>query len=164
MTARGGFTLVELNTAMVAGGILVLAFSSILVLSRNESSSAMQRVQMQQDVMLLDRYIHNQLTSCIGDSSLIYADSTAEQSRTPSGVGTILHTKDTKGNSYRIAASNQNLNWEVNGTIHHPVDARVAGLNFRENTSKYGKEITFGIQLLSQKDTLAYEWVIVFRN
>lgn len=164
LRSQEGFTLVELSTGMVAGTILVLAFTSILVFSRNQSTAATQRVNALQDVWVLDEYIHKQLIKTMSDSVLIYADSTAEQSDSPSNSGSILRTADIDGNSYRIATSNQSLTWEINGTSYNPVDAKIPSLSFQESSSSSGKKVNMGITFLSGEDTLAYEWIITFRN
>lgn len=159
-----GFTLVELSTGMVAGTILILTFASVLVLSRQETSAATRRVNALHDVWVVDEFMHNQLSKTMSDSVKIYADSTAEQSGSPASTGSILRAADGDGNSYRIAISNQTLNWTTNGLIHNPVDADVTTLSFSEDNSSSGKRITMGITLLSGGNTLDYEWIIAFRN
>lgn len=159
-----GFTLVEMTTGMVAGTILVLAFSSVLVVSRRQSSAATDRVNAFQDVWVADQFIHKQLSKAVSDSTKIYADTTAEQSSTPSTSGTILRATDSDGISYRIAVANQTLDWQVDGQSFNPVDTKVPQLTFQETSSTGGKKIDIGMTFLSGEDTLAYEWTITCRN
>lgn len=159
-----GFTLVELSTSMTAGIILLLAFTSVLVFSREEASATAERVSTLRDGWMLDRYLRNTLAETVGDSVLIYADLLAEASDTPSSSGTILKTVDPAGNTYRIAASNQNLVWQENGVTQYPVDAQVLNLAFQRTDSPYGRRLNLDISFLSAQDTVTYGWIITFRN
>ena len=166
MTVRNkkGFTLVELSTALAAGTILLLAFSSMLVFTSKESSAASRRAELLQDVLVLDGLVHKQLSKTIGDSLLIYADTTAEQNQTASNSGSILHAKDGDGNAYRVATSNQRLTWRINGVSQQVGDSEVTNLNFQRSSSSYGEKVDLAITFLMGEDTLNYEWIIAFRN
>ena len=159
-----GFTLVELSSAMAAGAIVMLAFASILALSTQESSAITQRVEIQRDILMLDRYIHMQLANTMGDSLSIYADLEDEEDEDPSSSGTILRTKDIDGNDHRIAASNQNLRWKIGSETHSPIDTKIQNLTFQETSLSYSKKIDFALQFLSENDTLSYEWTVSIRN
>lgn len=159
-----GFTLVEVSAGMAAGVILLLSFSSLLVFSRQQTSAVTERISALRDGWMLDRYLRNSLSKTLGDSVRIYTDANAEQNDSPSNTGTILKTEDQNGNTYRIAVSNQDLVWQVNGLTHHPVDAEVIGLAFQQMSSRYSKNLDVDITFLSDKDTLTYDWVISFRN
>ncbi|MEE8186771.1 MAG: hypothetical protein V3T99_03805 [Nitrososphaerales archaeon] len=161
---NGGFTLVEVSAGMAAGVILLLAFSSLMVFSRQQTSAVTERISALRDGLMLDRYLRNSLAKTLGDSVRIYADASAEQSDSRSNTGTILKTEDRNGNTYRISVSNQDLVWQVNGLTHHPVDAEVIDLAFQQTSSNYGEKLSVDITLLSDKDTLTYDWVISFRN
>lgn len=159
-----GFTLVELSTSMFAGAILLLSFTALMVFTRQESADATTRVNILTDGWMLDRFVKDHLLQTVGDSLLIYLDSDAEQSENPSLSGTILTTKDLDGNIFRIAVSNQSLDWVENGVTQNIVDADVMDLAFQQTNSSYRKNLAMDITLMSAEDSIAYAWVISFRN
>ncbi|MFQ6675708.1 MAG: type II secretion system protein J [Fidelibacterota bacterium] len=161
---EGGFTLVELSTAMAAGSLLVLAFASIMVLTRRQWDAVSLRVNSFQDVMVLNGYVHKQLSAAIGDSTRIYADAAAEAANSPSTSGTILRTRDVDGRTYRIGTSGQILTWDIDGQTHNPMDSRVTDLQFQESNSPTGKKVDMTVAFESGEDTLVYEWSVHFRN
>lgn len=163
-TREKGFTLIELTSAMTAGAILVVSFASILVLSTKQSSAIGRRVALQQDVIVLNGYIREQLLNMIGDSLLIYTDTTAENNGITSNSGSIITTEDIDGNQYRLALSNQHLDWQKNGLSHQPVDAEVLTLNFQKRSSSIGKRVDLSITFFEEEDTVTNEWILVFRN
>lgn len=159
-----GFTLVEVSAGLTAGGILLLAFSTLMIFSRQQTSATSERISALQDGWMLDRYLRNSLSITVGDSVRIYSDAEDEADGDPSSSGTILTSKDRNGNTYRIAVLNKDLTWQVNGLTHHPMDAEVVGLTFEQKSSRYGEQLTVDVTFLSDKDTLAYDWVISLRN
>ena len=148
ITGQKGFTLIELSVGIFGGTLLLLSFTALMVFTRAESADATTRVNILNDGLMLDRFVKNHLSQTVGDSLLIYLDTTEELSENPSLSGTILTTKDLDGNVFRIAVSGQSLDWVENGVTKNIVDADVMDLNFQQTNSLYRKNLAMDITLI----------------
>jgi hypothetical protein len=159
-----GFSLVELLSAMAASMILVLGFSSVILLSRQQLTDTNTRVGLGYDQVLIDRYVRTKLTSTVSDSMKIYADLTAEGNDVTSSTGTILRAVDADSTVYHLSINNNTLAWLVDSTNHNPIDCTVNNLAFREKDGHHGKILDISMDLVSDSDTLACAWTITLRN
>jgi len=62
---NGGFSLVELTSAMVASAILVIGFGSVILMSRNQLAATNTRVGLGYDQVIIDRYVRTKLTTTV---------------------------------------------------------------------------------------------------
>ena len=163
-TQHAGFSLVELTSAMAASLILVLGFSSVILLSRQQLNDTNIRVGLGYDQVLIDRYVRTKLTSTVSDSMAIYADQSAESNKATSSSGTILRAVDADSTVYHLWINGSTLEWTIDSTVHHPIDCNVSNLLFTENTGNHGKILNLSMNLCSEGDTLACEWTMTLRN
>lgn len=163
-TQSMGFSLVELTSAMAASMILVLGFSSVILLSRQQLNDTNIRVGLGYDQVLIDRYVRTRLTSTVSDSMKIFANQSDEGSGTTSTAGTILRAVDADSTVYHLEINNNTLQWTVDSTVHNPIDCVVSNLAFQERTGNHGKILNLSMDLCSEGDTLACEWTITLRN
>jgi len=159
-----GFSLVELISAMAASLILVLGFSSVILLSRQQLTDTNIRVGLGYDQVLIDRYVRTKLTSTVSDSMLIFADQTAEGNGVSSSTGTILRAVDADSTVYHLQITGNALEWTIDSTTHSPIDCFVSNLAFVERTGNHGKILALSMDLVSESDTLACAWTITLRN
>lgn len=162
---QDGFTLSELLAAMATSAVVILAFGSTLMFTRNEFSAASRRVTLAQDAVIIDRYVRNKLTSGVSDSLSIYADLSAEASEVTSSVGAILRLVDSDTTVHRVLINNDRLLWTENDTvIHYPIDNNVQNLVFQEWDGNLGKILNVSMEVVTEVDTLEYNWQITLRN
>jgi len=162
---QSGFTLSELLAAIATSSVVILAFGSALMFTRNEFSAASDRVGLAQDAVIVDRYVRNKLTIGLSDSLSIYADASAEQAGLTSETGTILRLVLPDTTVHHISLNNHRLVWIVDDSItHYPVDADVQNLVFRERDGNMGKLLDVSMEVCSPTDTLEYAWDITLRN
>lgn len=161
---QGGFTLVELITAMIASAILILGFSTVIIFTRKELTNTATRVGLGQDQVLIDRYVRTKLTSTISDSMKIFENTYAESIDSAATSGIILRAVDSDTTIYHISVSSGQLIWKEDSVTHYPVDATIHNLTFSERTISTGKNLTISMDLCSSTDTLEAEWSITLRN
>lgn len=159
-----GFSLVELMSAMTASLILVLGFSSVIILSRQQLTDTNTRVGLGYDQVLIDRYVRTKLTSTVSDSMKIYADQNDEGNEITSTSGTILRAVDADSTVYHLSINGSTLEWLVDSTSHIPIDCDVQNLAFQERDGHHGKILNLSMDLVSATDTLECEWTITLRN
>ncbi len=160
-----GFTLSELLSAIAVSAVVILAFGSTLMFTRNEFHAASRRVTLAQDAVVVDRYVRNKLTSGISDSLAIYADLAAEQAEETSTSGIILRLVDSDTVAHRVLISSDRLLWTENDSIvHYPIDNNVQNLLFEERDGNMGKILNMTVEVMSDVDTLEYAWEITLRN
>lgn len=161
---QSGFTLVEINIAMVASAILLISFSTVILFTRQQLADTATRVALGYDQVLIDYYIRTRLPPTISDSMMIYANATDEFNESPSTSGSILRAVDADSTVYHLEISNGTLAWMIDSTLHHPVDCLIDGLTFSERAGTSTKVLTINMNLCSNDDTLALEWSLTLRN
>ena len=154
----------ELSSVLVINAILVITFATILYMVQKQSSTIQHSIDSQRDMLILDKFVHNHLLKTFSDSLFIYVDESSEQAQTPANSGAILVTKDIDGNSYRISSDNNQLVWEKNATVLHPVTASIAGLNFSRSPATGNKYIEMAMNLYQTTDTVRYVKSFIPRN
>ena len=162
---QSGFTLAELLAAVATSSVVILAFGSALMFTRQEFTAASERVGLAQDAVVIDRYVRSKLTIGVSDSLTIYADAAAEAAEVTSLTGTILRIVEPDSTSHHISLSGTQLVWvEADTNVSYPVDAGVTNLFFRERPGNQGKLIDMSLDVMSETDTMTYSWNITLRN
>ncbi len=161
---QGGFTVIELSSVLVVNGILAVAFASILYINQDHSASIQRKIDIHNDIKVLNSHINSFLLRASASSILIYSDSDAEDAGTPSNSGTILTAGDFAGDSLRISASGNQLVWQKNATTINPLTSSVNGLTFSRNEVINPGYYHMMVNLVQNTDTMQYVKSFTPRN
>jgi len=163
---ESGFSLVELSSAIVSGGILLLTFFTLMVYGRNETDKISENVKLVNDSILLDGFFSQLSYDFPGDSINIFIDSSAEDAGTTNLTGSILKSSDSDGNSIRFAVLDSILSVLVNGTNSISLDQQVTTLAFTKDTitPNGSTTIQIAIDLLTNGKTKNMVWKYACRN
>ncbi len=160
--AQGGFTLIELTTAMVMSGVVLAGIFIIVSGSHSYILKARDRVNLQQDFSLIDKLLAHRIRGGIYGRQKIYASyADYTGSGTPQSSGTCLKIYYPLGDSTVIYTENNDLKIQKSDlTITNLVQGIVDSVLFTHVTNAVATNLT----LVKDSKTLTGDLVHKFRN